>query len=701
MTCALCNRFQGKWSIADMTKPSTFRGKNRHHIIPKFTWNEMCNSAESCYCCNLLVSGCCGCFHQHNIKESDILYGSLHFYYPTTIADAELQESSKNLVFFMRNGQRFIVELFATEDDDCPVPDSWDYIPVSRRTSPNTNSSMALATIKRWISTCIATHCSPESFCNSPDNPTLPTRVVDVGLDDGVVKLVEPKGARSKYICLSHCWGLEQIITTETSTLEEHKKCIAWERLSKTFQDAILLSRALGIKYIWIDSLCIIQNDPNDWNVESANMAAVYTNGHLTIAATKSANGAGGLFASTPDFEVANKTSDGEAYRLFFRERIDHHIDMEPFVHDESRNTTATYHPLLTRGWVYQERLLSTRILHFGPSEVYFECRSSIECECDMIEFHGSSPETPIPLFKIEHAEAMSDYEQDWAQQEQYKDQVRYQGANLWRTIVGCYTALLLKLSKDRLPAISGIAKDLASRRKSRYLAGLWEESINDDLLWSVELPSRYKKPRPEPRNAPTWSWASVDSQILYWGGVLFTDLDQDGALIERQPYSHLAIVEKCEVTWSAVDEFGANAGGFLMISGLVVKGVLEREVETVQHEGGYVENIVHFASFSNRNSANNKDRLRLRIRTDYLLDHDGPGQNQIKPGTDVLCLRMSVIQEGSTDHLISLILRESPGMNPGSFERIGMVVLKKKPPPIDPVGELFREAELRTVTIV
>ncbi|EEH42056.2 hypothetical protein PAAG_03977 [Paracoccidioides lutzii Pb01] len=693
MTCALCNGFQGRWSIASMLADPSPRHMNRHHIVPSFTWNELEVFASSCYCCQVLVSGCLGCFQQHGIQVSDILRGILSFYYPSTNYDTEKQDASKNLIFLLNNGRRFEIQFFCTDDDDCPIPDSWDYIPVSKRTSPRTDSDQAMVTIKSWISACIVTHFTPESFCNTPDNPQLPTRVVDVGLDDGVVKLLEPKGARSKYICLSHCWGLAQIITTTKSNLVQHKKAIPWNLLSKTFRDAISLTRSLGFKYIWIDSLCIIQDDARDWDVESAQMASIYTNGHLTIAATRSPNGAGGLYCQTPDFEVAGTTPDkkAEPYRLFFRERIDHHIDMDVVIPDAgdaaTGNPTAIHYPLLTRAWVYQERMLSTRILHFGRYELFFECRSGVHCECDGIEFNGSSPETPIPLFKIEHAEALQDYVSDWA--EQFSDQVVYQGASLWRTMVSCYTALLLTKSKDRLPAISGIAKDLAARRKSRYLAGLWEETLNDDLLWIVPSRSWYKKARPHPRNAPTWSWASVETYIHYWDGVLFTSLEEEkGELRERLPYTHFSTIKKCEITWSAVDEFGTIAGGFLTISGLVVEGVLEREVELLQGEG---ESIVHYVSLPSR-------YLRLEMKADYLLDLDGPGQT--RPGAKVLCMRMSAMQEGSTDHLISLVLKDSSETR-GCFERIGIVVLAKKPPPIDPFGELFQKAGEQTVTIV
>jgi len=104
-----------------------------------------------------------------------------------------------------------------------PVPDSWDYMPISKRASPQTDSAMALTIVKGWISGCIVDHCAPNSLRDTLEYPDLPTRVVDVGLDDGIVRLIETKGKGAKYICLSHCWGLEQIITTTKSTFEDRK----------------------------------------------------------------------------------------------------------------------------------------------------------------------------------------------------------------------------------------------------------------------------------------------------------------------------------------------------------------------------------------------------------------------------------------------------------------------------------------------
>ncbi|KAI1272980.1 HET domain-containing protein [Xylaria sp. FL0933] len=690
MPCAICNVFQGPWKMSDAAEG--LRHMNRNHVVSNLTWDKMRDSAKSCYCCNILISGCLGCFHQRGIRESDILQVTIEFCYPMSTDHPEEEEAGKLLIFLLKDGQHFEVEIFATlNDDDCPIPDSWDYIPVSDRVSSQTDSKAAIATIKGWIAGCIVTHYPPESFCDSPDLASLPTRVVKVGLENEIVKLVETNGTKGRYVCLSHCWGSGQIITTTRSTLEQRKSGIAWRELSQTFRDAIWLTRRLGVQYIWIDSLCILQDDAKDWAVESAKMSSVYSNGYLTIAATHSENGQGGLFSQTQDFEVRGKTPDGEAYCLFFREHIDHHIDLtnnaDVIVKDGRKaalvgHPTVTYYPLLTRAWVYQERMLSTRVIHFGRYELFFECRSSIWCECGWIEYYGRSLSAPRTVVKIEYTNACDDYDSGDERQ-------LYDLARMWRTIVCSYTPLHLTKLKDRLPAIGGIAKDIARRRKSRYLAGLWEDTLNDDLLWVVHAPSQHKSPRIYPRNAPTWSWASVKTWVLYWDEILFSDVE-DGRTPKQPPHEHYSKIERSSVKWSssaAVDEFGLVDYGLLRISGLVARGVLERETE-LDHSGGDISTR-HYVRFAS---------TRLQIQADYLLDYSGPAQTS--PGTEVFCLRMSRIQSGSTDHLISLVLRRSPE-NDDLFERIGALVTMAKPPPVDPVGEVFKDADLRTVSII
>ena len=124
------------------------------------------------------------------------------------------------------------------------------------------------------------------------------------------------------------------------------------------------MTRALRHRYLSIDSLCIVQDDSHDWEKESARMASVYSDALLTIAATRSADGDGGLFFSSHEIEVIGITPLDEPYRLIFRQPVQHQIGLEP-------EPTRSLHPLFDRAWVFQERILSPRILHFGVYELF------------------------------------------------------------------------------------------------------------------------------------------------------------------------------------------------------------------------------------------------------------------------------------------------------------------------------------------
>lgn len=197
------------------------------------------------------------------------------------------------------------------------------------------------------------------------DNPILSTRVLDVGRYNGdVIKLCVPSsGQTARYICLSHCWGSMSFIQTDIQNIADHMEGILWTVLTKTFQDAIQVCRKLGIQWLWIDSLCIIQDDTNDWDQESAKMASIYENSYLTIAATSSSDGNGGLLFPKNDYRFVHCSKNGSRYPIHVRCLAEEHL--EP-----SWNTRLEAHPVLNRGWCYQERLLAPRVLHFGCHDV-------------------------------------------------------------------------------------------------------------------------------------------------------------------------------------------------------------------------------------------------------------------------------------------------------------------------------------------
>lgn len=225
---------------------------------------------------------------------------------------------------------------------------------------------------------------------------SLPKRVIHVGDErNTTVRLVETDSIPMKddaqdtprYLALSHCWGQSVHLVTEKATLEDRKSNIAWDSLPPTFRDAVTITRNLGFDYVWIDSLCIIQDDTQDWVNEASKMASIYEGARLVLAASSSVDGNGGcLFGREPYLEVQGKSHDGVPYTFFARKGLKHDVfnsllDGKRLERGPEELVIRPY-PLFTRAWCFQERLLATRMLHFTKGEMVFDCLTEINCEC-------------------------------------------------------------------------------------------------------------------------------------------------------------------------------------------------------------------------------------------------------------------------------------------------------------------------------
>jgi hypothetical protein len=364
-------------------------------------------------------------------------------------------------------------------------------IPVSASISGDTGSDESFRMAFKWFETCIKEHTTLcPKLITEMGAPPLPCRVLDVeACASQDVKLVETDGLRGHYACLSHCWGGEQPLKTtmEPDTLTEHREKIKWEILPKTFQDAVIVARKFGIQYLWIDSLCIIQDSSKDWQVQSALMGEIYRHAVMTIAGSASSGPRQGLFRTADDVHLDQPfpvTENLEGSHKF-RSRV-------PLSHNASEL------PLLHRGWVLQERLLSSRYLHFGQNELIWECMEHLTCECgnlslkDPYRYKWLEPKNRL------HPESL-------------KLLNRFLPETLpaaWRATVVDYSRMELSHPEDLFPAISGIAKSIKEVTGWEYVAGLWKETLITDLVWRTEKPktaARCKEWR-----APTFSWASV-----------------------------------------------------------------------------------------------------------------------------------------------------------------------------------------------
>lgn len=226
----------------------------------------------------------------------------------------------------------------------------------------------------------LAHHCNEKHKCMSAEEHSesparLPTRVIDVGRDGvGPIRLVETTqepAATGRYIALSHRWGdlsHEQRFCTYADNISQRKERIGYEDLPASFQDAVRVTRALGVRYLWIDSLCIIQEDREDWAAEAGRMEDVFSHAYCTIAASSASSSLAGFLGSRrPRDAIMLSTPAGPP--LYLAEHIDDfRTDVENSV-------------LSSRGWVLQERALSRRTIYFTSTQVYWECGNGVTCE--------------------------------------------------------------------------------------------------------------------------------------------------------------------------------------------------------------------------------------------------------------------------------------------------------------------------------
>ncbi|KAI0966100.1 heterokaryon incompatibility protein-domain-containing protein [Xylaria arbuscula] len=355
-----------------------------------------------------------------------------------------------------------------------------EFLRPTKMLTGDTSSDVSMQRAHLMIETCEREHAS----CRLGREELLPKRLVDLSpIERGenhvrLVEFAENAGVRGTYACLSHCWGQDPMpITTTQTNILENKRSMSLSRLPPTFRDAIIIARKLKLRYIWIDSLCILQDSRSDWESESAKMASVYKNAFITIAATASPDFQGGCFSK----------SDAD---LCFHVKQSGVLDTVIAARTEVTGELPELYPLLTRGWVYQERMLSRRYLHCYRNELMLECREQRICEC------GNHPGRDL-------------YGEQLAAKSKYHNPGQNRLAGSWQKVVMNYSMLRLTKSSDKLPAIFACAQDMGDPNRGRYLAGVWERTLGEDLLWTPRKYSTVSRPT---WRAPSWTWASIDT---------------------------------------------------------------------------------------------------------------------------------------------------------------------------------------------
>lgn len=387
----------------------------------------------------------------------------------------------------------------------------------------STNHPTCWKTVSRWIDECANKH---DTCRMSLQSDWLPTRLVDISdYEKGLVRVVDsctlPRDCGELYLALSHCWGRKAFRVMTEDSREEFREGVFFSSLVPSFQDAIAVTRQLGFRYVWIDSLCVVQGSREDWSKEAPIMNKVYRNAFLTLGAMASPHGYGGLFRSR-DPEMTGPCP--------FKIRSEEEGDMECLlVNSDFWETEVRQAPLSQRAWVVQERILAPRSLYFCQSQLVWECRQHHACELFPdgvpLEFISDIKEPQAvdvvsvkafetTLERLIKAGADNDHPEDdevpW-QPRQYESP--YQ---VWNDVLESYVKCALSNPGDKFVAISGVVKDFANIIGDEYLAGLWRKNLINGLLWVAK--DKYapvgspQAVRPKPYRAPTWSWASLDA---------------------------------------------------------------------------------------------------------------------------------------------------------------------------------------------
>jgi len=371
-------------------------------------------------------------------------------------------------------------------------------LPYLARGAPSplyTGSSQSLRLVKEWLDRCVKTHTT----CRTSAARQLPSRLLHIAGrgQETEVQLVRtdtlPVGADVRYVALSYCWGSQSTQKLTVSTEKSLVQGVKARSLPQTIKDAIAVASELGLSWIWVDSLCIIQDSAEDWKREAARMCDVYLGCFLCIAARGASNNSEGLFAFRDPFRQSPcviVARDGEDY-----------VAAWPPLR------ASRPWPLEARGWVLQERTLPPRMVKYG-SYICWECRES-----DVDEF-GLETHAQFPAFAGALERIIREFYATVVQKPQ-SGQVADDRIvlKMWRALVSEYSSTTLSFIADRYAAINGLVSAIQRSRGWIPKWGLWQTHMFNGLCWTVVSESKVGRTGV----GPTWSWLSVDGQVIYY----------------------------------------------------------------------------------------------------------------------------------------------------------------------------------------
>ncbi|KAI1429945.1 heterokaryon incompatibility protein-domain-containing protein [Xylaria sp. FL1777] len=410
---------------------------------------------------------------------------------------------TKKIVYRTRHG----FQVFAHSED--PSSSTVSNRPIARFPGSGTN----LVRMASWLNDCQEHHPNCRTMLGE-----MPTRLIEITDTSETVSLRlcrTKEVGRVPFAALSYCWGGEQPMKCLSSNIVSYGTTIPFEKQTQTIKDVIKVCQGIGLQYLWVDALCIIQDDPNDKYVEIAKMTSIYSIATVTIIAARSSSTTEGFLGERfPDLRegavVSYRCVDGEFGSVTLVKLSEEYEEVEPI--DE-------------RGWTLQERLLSSRIIEFGSRQTRWICseirNSGLFREKytdgwrrDLSTSGKRSPE----VMNLEHIRAAKSTIDFYGRPRHTQFMDYFTAMQQWENICATFTGRALTLSSDRALAVSGIAQIYAEVSGDQYFAGLWKSCFHSGLLWETAHNHLHHKniPLPTTYQGPSWSWLSVNGPVRF-----------------------------------------------------------------------------------------------------------------------------------------------------------------------------------------
>ena len=430
--------------------------------------------------------------------------------------------------------------------------------------------------------------------------------------------------------------------------------------LPRTIQDAVRITRRLGFEYIWIDALCIIQGESEDWAHESSRMSQIYGNASLTLAADLAPSSDYGILRPRTTFHSHN-FGPSQEYCL----------------HNSGLGwADVPYEPLGQRGWSLQERILSTRILHFLYFQIAWECKTTVYME----EFEGSMTNNPGHFTTSDfrnflngtsfiHAEEFAGLpESAQAKDQECQDMSR---ASAWLKIVQELSIRKFTVPSDRLPCLAGLASAIEVPSLGNYLAGVWEKYTFISLSWYTRYPQKaYSSYR-----APSWSWAATERQLMR-----FDDLSRsDPSPVEEEEWcSWFALFGPRLLTYQIIAKDSNNPKGEVQEGSYIVVNGYCRDIYVAEIPGTTFDEWRFLREeVESRRGMNVHMDMREQNRESKSYFAEDPANQDAEIGlatlNKYLCIQISREKKLNSPKTMALILEGGYRTEDG-FKRVGLL---------------------------